>query len=149
MSFGNLDHRPPVNRPMSDINVTPMVDVMLVLLVIFIITAPLMVSSIQLDLPQTDAAQQNDEPNFVSISLDPAGTVYLNDKVIQLADLKAALETRAKDDPETEVQLNADRQVPYGQIVEIMGLAQNAGLKRIGFVADPNAESKAEEAAAQ
>ncbi len=143
MAFGDLNNSPSNSTggtPISDINVTPMVDVMLVLLIIFIITAPLMVSSIQLDLPQTDAAQQNDESNFISISLDQNQTLYLNDKAIERSALKVALEERAKNDPSTEVQLNADTTVPYGTIVDVMGLAQNAGLKRIGFVAEPEAQ---------
>ncbi len=142
MAFGNLEHGKS-SQPMSDINVTPLVDVMLVLLVIFIITAPLMVSSLKLDLPKTEAAQQNEEQNFVSISLDKSGALYLNDKPIALPALKTALEQRAKTQPDTEVQLNADTTVPYGKIVEVMGLAQGVGLKRIGFVADPVADSAA------
>ncbi len=136
MAFGTLE-RVKGAKPMSDINVTPLVDVMLVLLVIFIITAPLMVSSIKLDLPKTEAAQQNDEQNFVSISLDKNGALFLNDRAIDLPSLKGALQERAKTQPDTEVQLHADSTVPYGKIVEVMGVAQGAGLKRIGFVADP------------
>ena len=138
MAFGTLE-RSKSSQPMSDINVTPLVDVMLVLLVIFIITAPLMVSSIKLDLPKTDAAEQSDEPSFVSISIDKSQTLFYNDKPTTLAALKGTLEKRARENPDTEVQLNADTNVPYGKVVEIMGLAQKSGLKRIGFVADPDA----------
>jgi biopolymer transport protein TolR len=144
MAFGNLE-RSKTSQPISDINVTPLVDVMLVLLVIFIITAPLMVSSLKLDLPKTEAAQQSDEQNFISISLDKSGVVYLNDKPVTLPALKTALEQRAKAQPDTEVQLNADSTVPYGKIVEVMGMAQGVGLKRIGFVADPVAPAQAPE----
>jgi len=148
MSFGTLE-RNKNTKPISDINVTPMVDVMLVLLVIFIITAPLMVSSIKLDLPKTSAAQQSDESNFVTISIDKSGTIYLNDKAIAPAALQTTLEQRGKDQPDTEVQLSADTQVPYGRVIEVMGMAQNAGLKRIGFVADPNAAKTPNTAAAK
>ena len=148
MAFGNLEHGKS-SQPMSDINVTPLVDVMLVLLVIFIITAPLMVSSLKLDLPKTEAAQQSDEQNFISISLDKNGALYLNDQAIALPALKTALEQRAKDQPDTEVQLNADTTVPYGKIVEVMGLAQGVGLKRIGFVADPQAAAEESQAAVE
>jgi biopolymer transport protein TolR len=79
-------------RPLSDINVTPLVDVMLVLLVIFIITAPLMASSIKLDLPQTDAGQPNDTPKFVSLSVDASGKVFLNDKPVTDEELAVQLE---------------------------------------------------------
>ena len=148
MAFGNLEHGKS-SQPMSDINVTPLVDVMLVLLVIFIITAPLMVSSLKLDLPKTEAAQQSDEQNFISISLDKNGALYLNDQAIALPALKTALEQRAKEQPDTEVQLNADTTVPYGKIVEVMGLAQGVGLKRIGFVADPQAAAEESPAAVE
>ena len=143
MAFGNLEHGKS-SQPMSDINVTPLVDVMLVLLVIFIITAPLMVSSLKLDLPKTEAAQQSDEQNFISISLDKNGGLYLNDKPIALPALKTALVQRAQAQPDTEVQLHADTTVPYGKIVEVMGLAQGVGLKRIGFVADSQVQAPGE-----
>ena len=146
MAFGNLE-RSKTSQPISDINVTLLVDVMLVLLVVFIITAPLMVSSLKLDLPKTEAAQQSDEQNFISISLDKSGVVYLNDKPITLPALRTALEQRAKAQPDTEVQLNADTTVPYGKIVEVMGMAQGVGLKRIGFVADPQAAAVEPQAA--
>ena len=143
MAFGNLEHGKS-SQPMSDINVMPLVDVMLVLLVIFIITAPLMVSSLKLDLPKTEAAQQSDEQNFINISLDKNGGLYLNDKPIALPALKTALAQRAQAQPDTEVQLHADTTVPYGKIVEVMGLAQGVGLKRIGFVADSQVQAPGE-----
>ena len=121
---------------MSEINVTPMVDVMLVLLVIFILTAPLMASSIKLDLPKTDAAKASEAPQFVTLVVDKAGQTFLNDKPISLDELKTSLGQTAVKNPDTEVQLRADVAVPYGKIVEVMGAAQKAGLSRIGFVAD-------------
>jgi biopolymer transport protein TolR len=123
-------------RPLSDINVTPLVDVMLVLLVIFIITAPLMASSIKLDLPQTDAGQPNDTPKFVSLSVDAAGKVFLNDKAVTDDELADGLVKAAADSRDTEVQLRADRTVPYGRVVALMGIANKAGLSRIGFVTE-------------
>ena len=135
MSFGRLE-RTKGSEPMSEINVTPMVDVMLVLLVIFILTAPLMASSIKLDLPKTDAAKASEAPKFVTLVVDKAGQIFLNDKPIALAALKTSLTQTAVQNPDTEVQLRADEAVPYGKIVEVMGAAQKAGLNRIGFVAD-------------
>ncbi len=120
---------------MSEINVTPLVDVMLVLVVIFIITAPLLASSIKLDLPKTDAAKASDAPKFVTIVVDKSAKVFLNDKPIELPALAQSLEQSAKANPDTEVQLRADEAVPYGKVVEVMGVAQKAGLNRIGFVA--------------
>ncbi len=122
---------------MSEINVTPLVDVMLVLVVIFIITAPLLASSIRLDLPATDAAKPNDAPRFVTVALDAGGSLFLNDKPVTAAELAQKLSDSARKNPDTEVQLRADQTVPYGRIVEVMGAAQKAGLNRIGFVAEP------------
>ena len=121
---------------MSEINVTPMVDVMLVLLVIFILTAPLLASSIKLDLPKTDAAKPVDAPKFVTLVVDKTGQVFLNDKPVSADQLKTSLAQTAGQNPDTEVQLRADEAVPYGKVVEVMGVAQKAGLSRIGFVAD-------------
>ena len=122
---------------MSEINVTPMVDVMLVLLVIFILTAPLLASSIKLDLPKTDAAKPVDAPKFVTLVVDKAGLIFLNDKPVSPDQLKTSLTQTAGQNPDTEVQLRADEAVPYGKVVQVMGVAQKAGLNRIGFVAQP------------
>ena len=122
---------------MSEINVTPLVDVMLVLVVIFIITAPLLASAIRLDLPKTDAARAVETPRFVTLVVDKSGQAFLNDKPLPLDELARSLVQAASQDPDTEVQLRADEAVPYGKVVEVMGLAQKAGLSRIGFVAEP------------
>jgi biopolymer transport protein TolR len=135
MSFGRLE-RSKGSEPMSEINVTPMVDVMLVLLVIFILTAPLMASSIKLDLPKTDAAKASEAPRFVTLVVDKTGQIFLDDKPIALDALKTSLSQTAVQNPDTEVQLRADVAVPYGKVVEVMGAAQKAGLNRIGFVAE-------------
>ena len=143
MAFGRFV-RTPGQTPMSDINVTPLVDVMLVLLVIFIITAPLMLSALKLDLPKTDGAQASSAPpRFLRLSIDAHGVVYLDDKVTSLDDLKRSLNAQAAKALATghgelpEVQLRADARVPYGKVVEVMGLAQQAGMNRIGFVTEP------------
>jgi biopolymer transport protein TolR len=141
MAFGRLE-RTKGSEPMSDINMTPLVDVMLVLVVIFILTAPLMSSSIRLDLPKADTAHlQNPQasPQFVSLVVDKIGQTYLNDHKIELPALAQQLAQLAAQDPDTEVQLRADTTVPYGRVVEVMGVAQAAGLGRIGFVAQPTA----------
>ena len=122
---------------MSEINVTPLVDVMLVLVVIFIITAPLLASSIRLDLPRSEAAQPGDAPRFVSVALDAQGGTFLNDQPVTAEQLAEKLAAAAKQSPDTEVQLRADQAVPYGRVVEVMDAAQKAGLNRIGFVAQP------------
>ena len=136
MNFGRFE-RTPASQPMSEINVTPLVDVMLVLVVIFIITAPLLASAIRLDLPKTDAAKAIDAPLFVALVVDKSGQAFLNDKPVALDDLARQLTQTASRNPDTEVQLRADEAVPYGKVVEVMGVAQKAGLSRIGFVAEP------------
>jgi biopolymer transport protein TolR len=136
VSFGRLE-RSQGPQPMSDINMTPLVDVMLVLVVIFIITAPLLGSSIRLDLPRTEAAKPNEAPKFVTVVLDKAGGVFLDDNPVPLPQLAERLVQAAQRNADTEVQLRADQAVPYGRVVEVMGAAQKAGLNRIGFVAEP------------
>lgn len=136
MGFGRLEstERP---APMSDINMTPLVDVMMVLVVIFILTAPLLASSIRLDLPRTGAASPSDAPSFVTLAVDKAGQAFLNDQPVTPKQLAADLHESAARNPDTEVRLRADAAVPYGRIVQIMGAAQQAGLNRIAFVAEP------------
>ena len=135
MTFGRLERTKGAD-PMSDINVTPLVDVMLVLVVIFILTAPLLATSIRLDLPRTDAAQPQTPPQFVTLVVDKTGQTFLNDQPLDLAVLATRLAETAADKPDTEIQLRADAAVPYGRVVEVMGVAQKAGLNRIGFLAD-------------
>ena len=136
MAFGRLE-RTPGTQPMSDINMTPLIDVMLVLLVIFMITAPLMTSSLKLDLPKTDAGQPNDAPQFISVALDPQGRMYFGDEAVDADTFAARVADAARRNPQTEVQLRADRTVPYGRVAELIGVVQKAGLSRIGFVTDP------------
>ena len=139
MSFGRLE-KPTGHRPMSEINVTPLVDVMLVLLVIFIITAPLMTSKLALDLPKAQApvTEKTQAPDpFVSINIDAKGQVYWDDEAVNTASLRERLALAAKADTATELRLRADTAVPYGQVVQLIGMAQAVGLSRIGFVADP------------
>jgi biopolymer transport protein TolR len=109
---------------------------MLVLVVIFIITAPLLASSIKLDLPKTDAAKVSDVPKAVRVVVDATGQTFLNDRPVSLDELARQFAASQKLNPDTEVQLRADQAVPYGRIVEVMGVAQKANLNRIGFVAD-------------
>jgi biopolymer transport protein TolR len=136
MAFGRLE-RTQGPQPMSDINMTPLVDVMLVLVVIFIITAPLLASSIRLDLPKSDAAKPNEAPQFVTLAVDKAGQAFLNDQPVSAEQLEQRLAQTANSNPDTELQLRADATVPYGKVIALMGVAQKAGLSRIGFVAEP------------
>ena len=135
MSFGRME-RTPGSAPMAEINMTPLIDVMLVLLVIFMITAPLMVSAVRVELPQASAAPVADSTTpTLEVAIDKAGLVYLRDKPLAGAALEAGLRAAATRDVNTEVQLRADSEVPYGRVVEFMALANRAGLSRVGFVA--------------
>jgi biopolymer transport protein TolR len=134
MSFGRLE-RTQGSQPMSEINMTPLIDVMLVLVVVFIITAPLLTSAIKVDLPKAEGTQSAETPRFVALTITPDGKIYLNDEAMDVATLAGALNQTAQSNRDTEVQLRADETVPYGKVVEVMGLAQKAGLNRIGFVA--------------
>ncbi len=115
---------------------TPLIDVMLVLLVIFIITAPLLTSSLKLDLPSTQAARPSDAPQFITLAIDPEGRLYYGDERLDPAALSVRVQEAARQNPRTEVQLRADERVPYGRVAELIGLVQEAGLSRIGFVTE-------------
>ena len=136
MAFGRLE-RTPGPQPMSDINMTPLVDVMLVLVVIFILTAPLMASSIRLDLPRSEGATPGAAPQFITLVVDASGQAFLDDQPLAQRALAERLRRIGADQPDTEIQLRADAAVPYGRVVEIMGAAHQAGLQRIGFVSEP------------
>jgi biopolymer transport protein ExbD/biopolymer transport protein TolR len=136
MAFGRLE-RSAGAQPMSDINMTPLIDVMLVLLVIFMITAPLMSSSLKLDLPRTEGAQPNDAPQFISVALDPDGKLYFGDEALDTKAFAARVLETARKNPKTEVQLRADKGVAYGRVAEVIGIVQKTGLNRIGFVTEP------------
>ena len=136
MSFGRLE-RTPGPTPMSEINMTPLIDVMLVLVVIFIVTAPLLVNTIQIDIPKAQSSQSGPVPALVTLTIDKKGVVFINDAAQSMQTLADSLKQAAQNNLATEVQLRADTAVPYGRVVEVMGLVQKAGLTRIGFVADP------------
>ena len=135
MAFGRLE-RNPGSRPMSEINMTPLIDVMLVLLVIFIITAPLMSSSLKLDLPKSDAAAASAAQAFIAVALDAQGQLFIGEAPATAQQLADQARAAARRDPATEVQLRADSSVPYGRVAELIGTLQQAGLTRIGFVTE-------------
>jgi biopolymer transport protein ExbD/biopolymer transport protein TolR len=135
MSFGRLE-RSAAQRPMGDINMTPLIDVMLVLMVIFMITAPLMSSSLKLDLPKTEGARPTDAPVFIALAIDARGQLFVGDEAVTREVLLQRAREAAQRDPATEVQLRADTSVPYGRVAELIGLVQDAGLSRIGFITE-------------
>jgi biopolymer transport protein ExbD len=139
MAFGGLEKKQTA-APMADINMTPLIDVMLVLLVIFIITAPLFTHAIRLDLPKVAAAPARQTPQTISLSIDDTGKIFWNGNSVTLDQMRAKFALAGKqagqaDQP--EIQLRAARSTRYDVIAQVMGAAQQAGLERIGFVTDP------------
>ena len=144
MAFGRFA-RTPAAAPLHAINVTPLVDVMLVLVVVFILATPLLAASLRVQLPQaqgTAPAAGTGQALAVEITAD--GGLHLGGVAVDAAVLQARLAALGRQDPQAELQLRADTAVPYGRVVEVMGWAQAAGLRRLGFVAQP-AEGGAKE----
>jgi biopolymer transport protein ExbD len=136
MAFGGLEKRQAA-APMADINMTPLIDVMLVLLVIFIITAPLFTHAIRLDLPKVAAAPARQTPQTVTLSIDAAGKTYWDGTPVTLDQMRARFTQAGKQQDQPEIQLRAERSTRYEVIAQVMGAAQQAGLERLGFVTDP------------
>jgi len=122
---------------MSDINVTPLVDVMLVLLVIFLISAPLMGKALRLDLPSADAPAASAPSASLRLGIDPQGEVFIDDKPVSAQALPSVLALQAHADASIEVQLFADQGVSYGRVAEVMGLLQKAGLGKVALAMQP------------
>ena len=135
MAFGGFQQEGHA-APMSEINTTPLVDVMLVLLIIFIVTAPLMTQSIRIDLPQAAAVSQ-EKPEAVNLALDAKGKLYWNDAPLGENELPVRLADAARRQPQPELRLRADRETRYQKIAEIMGMAREAGIEKLGFVTEP------------
>jgi len=136
MAFGSFNHHRQ-KESMADINVTPMVDVMLVLLVIFIISAPMFTNAVQLELPKAQAKALQQEADTVTLAIDAAGTVYWNNDALQAGELEQRLAEAAGLPQQPELQLRADKDTRYEVVAQVMAAAQSHGLTRIGFVTDP------------
>jgi biopolymer transport protein ExbD len=134
MAFGTQDD---TDEVMNEINMTPLVDVMLVLLIIFIITVPVMKHSVNIDLPRASSEAQNIKPETVRLTVDAQGAYYLNDAKIEDADLASRLRTAAAQNPQPELHIRGDKAVRYERVAQAMAAAQQAGLRKIGFVTEP------------
>ena len=138
MAFGSSEGGP--RRAMTDINVTPLVDVMLVLLIIFMVTAPLIQSGVKVDLPRASAQQMEHSEEKLVLTITRDRRVFLGDTEIAPADLEAKLSTNARIQKDKELYLHADRSLPYGQVVEIMAVARRAGVENLGMITEPDKE---------
>jgi biopolymer transport protein TolR len=123
-------------QPMSDINVTPFVDVMLVLLVIFMVTAPMMVTGLDVNLPQASARPIENADNKLVLSIKSDRKIFLGDSEVSLDRLEEALKTNEKLRVDKEILLHADQALPYGFVAKIMSIAKDAGISNVGMVTD-------------
>jgi len=119
---------------MSEINVTPLVDVMLVLLVVFIITAPLLTQAVKVDLPKTEKTEAADDKDLATLAVDAKGQITLNDRAQTMENLEEVLRALQEANVNLSVQLQADQAVPYGRVAEVMALAHKAGVTKLGFI---------------
>lgn len=122
---------------MSDINVTPLVDVMLVLLIIFMVTAPMMMQGVSVSLPETTSKPLQSEKEHLVITVDRSQQIYINDYKVALEALQAKLKKICEGRPDQKVYLRADKTVPYGVVVRVMSEVKNAGVGKLGMVTEP------------
>jgi len=136
MAFGGFNDNSH-QAPMAEINVTPMVDVMLVLLVIFIITAPLFTHAVKLELPTASSAPAPEKPESITLSINAEGKLFWNNAAVSLDELGTRFATAAQKKPQPELQLRADKSTRYEVIAQVMSAAQTNGMTKIGFVTNP------------
>ncbi|WP_410474774.1 ExbD/TolR family protein [Guyparkeria sp. TX1] len=134
MAFGRLDDH---DEPMAEMNVIPLVDVMLVLLVVFIVAAPVITHSVTLDLPKASSDRQAEDSESVTLSLDSEGQLYLDDKPVSEQRLESVLVQSRRDNDQLVVYLRADESVPYRLVARAMATVKTAGIERLGFVSEP------------
>jgi len=136
MAFGTQDETDDV---MNEINMTPLVDVMLVLLIIFIITVPVMKHSVNIDLPQASSQPQDTKPQTLRLAVDAQGAYFLNEARVGDEDLPRLLKAEAAKDPQPELHIRGDKEVRYERVAQAMSAAQQSGLRKIGFITEPKA----------
>lgn len=143
MSFGSFDRGGSQNSTNAEINMVPLIDVMLVLLVIFLITAPLLTHSISVQLPQASAQPVENERKFLDLAVTPDGLLFLDNEPVALEALTATLQVFATDNPQPEIRIRADQETRYEILAQVMSRAKASGLSRLGFVTKPEASSAA------
>ena len=139
MAFASMDGGE--DEPLAEINMVPLIDVMLVLLIIFMVTAPLLTHAVKVDLPKAASTASEPRPEAIELSIDREGQVFWNGQVVQATDLETRLAeagASAGQGGGTELRLRADRQTPYEKVAQVMSAASRHGLTRLGFVTDPS-----------
>jgi biopolymer transport protein ExbD len=136
MAFGGFSDND-ASRPMAEINMIPLIDVMLVLLVIFIVTAPLLTHAIRVNLPQASAEVNLEKPQTITLSIDANGVLYWDRTPVTIDALPARLAQAAQQDPQPQVHLRAERTTQYQDVAAVLAAAQNAGIGRLSFVTEP------------
>ncbi len=126
----------PRYRAMADINMTPFIDVMLVLLIIFMVAAPLLSSGVPIDLPSTKAAELNIDKKPIAVAIDEHGDIFLMDKKVEAAALIEGVKAQAKDGSDERVYVRASKSVPYGKVAEVMSDLTSAGFKKVALVTE-------------
>lgn len=134
MAFGTQDEPDEV---MNEINMTPLVDVMLVLLIIFIITVPVMKHAVNVELPRATNQAEDAKPQTIRLSVDAKGTYYWNDVKVEDANLPTLLQAAAAKNPQPDLHIRGDKDVRYERVAQVMAAAQQAGVKKIGFITEP------------
>jgi biopolymer transport protein ExbD len=137
MSFGNEPLGDDDSPPMAEINMTPLVDVMLVLLIVFMITIPVMQHAVKVELPQASSQKNDIKPESININITANGQIFWNSSAINLDTLSIYAQTAAKKSPQPEVQLRADKNVRYESVAQVLSTAKRSGLTKIGFVTEP------------
>ena len=123
-------------RPLAEINVTPLVDVMLVLLIIFMVTAPLMTSGVSVDLPKTNAQQINSDSEPLTVTINAQGDIFLQDQAVDLPDLIAKLQAIAQNNPDRRIFVRGDKDLAYGRIMQVMGTITQGGFTKVALLAE-------------
>src|SRR4051812_31550073 len=126
-------------RPLSEINVTPLVDVMLVLLIIFMVTAPLMTSGVSVDLPKTDAQPLNSDSQPLTVSIDAAGKIFLQEQELELPELVSKLQAIAENNQDRRIFVRGDKDLAYGRIMQVMGTITQGGFTKVALLAEQTA----------
>jgi biopolymer transport protein ExbD/biopolymer transport protein TolR len=122
--------------PMADMNVTPLVDVMLVLLIVFMVAAPLMAVGVPVDLPKAQAKQLNDQKPPIVVSIDQNGSFFIDQKAIDNEQLLPTLSSNSENDKERRIHVRGDRNINYGKVMEVMGIINGAGFTKVALVSE-------------